>query len=216
MENLKPPYASAGVIDEFFSRLPSLKPPPKTDSGWAKDLGLGANLPASIPSMLRWLGVVDADYKPDPKLWNELRLEDSRQRVLSDWIKTSYAEVFNAVEVDQADKTLLHSAFVRAYKSGETGRQITAFLTLCRYAGIATKATSGTVTKKAAPRERQAVPRPRINAPAPRQAKAPQRVKDKNGLELTVSLSVEIPASWDEAQIAERIASVRRALGASS
>lgn len=209
----KPPYAAASVIDEFFRRIDSLKPPAKTDSTWAKDQGLDPKHLASIPSMLRWLGVVDENYKPDAKIWNDLRLRDRRPAVLAERMRAGYVDIFNQLEIEKADKGMLHSAFVQAYNAGDTGRQIVAFLTLAKYAGIETAATVGTTTK--ASKEG--------SAPAALKAPSTRRASNQRGVTrrsqprgeagaIGVTLTVEIPAEWDEAQVAERVAAVRRAL----
>ncbi len=209
----KPPYAAANVIDEFFRRLVSLKPPAKTDSAWAKDQGLDPRHLASVPSMLRWLGVVDENYKPDAKIWNELRLPDRRPAVLSERMREGYADIFNQIDVEKADKSMLHSAFVQAYNAGDTGRHITAFLTLAKYAGIEAGASAGTgakVAKKTTTSKAPKLPTRRVSTP--RDANRPSSSRG-SARPIAVTLTVEIPAEWDEAQIAERVAAVRRALG---
>jgi len=213
----KPPYASTSAIDELFRRMENLKAPPKADSDWAKAQAFDAGLPASIPSMLRWLGVVDDEFRPDQDRWNALRFPEGRLKELPALLKTSYAAIFDRIEVEGANRALLRSTFVGAYGSGDTQRPIAAFLTLARHAGMKVAAAERQIEKKTPTRKttsearkpkQQLTPTRLLGRPRP-----DARSKDNSRLrEVTISLAVEIPADWDESQITDRILMVRRAM----
>jgi hypothetical protein len=211
----KPPYASTTAIDELFRRMENLKAPPKADSEWARAQAFDPGIPASIPSMLRWLGVADDEFRPDQKLWSELRFPESRLKALPALLKTSYAAIFDRIEVEGADRALLRSTFAGAYGSGDTQRPVAAFLTLARHAGMKVgaeqpdrKPSPHKATPPARKPRQQVIPKAPLNRPR----SDPNLKGSSRSSDMTISLAVEIPADWNEAQIADRILMVRRAM----
>ena len=208
----RPPYASVSMIDDLFKRLENLKTPPLADTKWAKTQ-FGASLPEAIPSTLVWLGVVDSAFKPDPAIWTSLRFPNTRVPALDRLVRAAYKAVFDQVEVEKADATMLKSAFAQAYGTGDPGRALAAFRALCRHAGIATELAAESATRvRKAPSAKGGATTPSHRAKPNAKTDGGRKVPTSNGkTEIAISLAIEIPASWDEAQIADRIAAVRRA-----
>src|ERR1700682_5769225 len=94
----KPPYASAAVIDSFFDKIKSIGPPGVVDSKWATQYGLDPKLSSSIPTMLKWIGVGDGNYKPvSSDIWNKIRFPNTRAEALTPLIREGYREIFDAI-----------------------------------------------------------------------------------------------------------------------
>ncbi len=213
---LKPPYTSVSDVNAFFERVQTIaepKPPKKVDRAWIESYQFETAHPSAIPSMLRWLGVIDDDGE-SMGVWNDLRVDGTRQTTLARLVKEAYKGVVDAVDVENATARDLRGAFVSAYSIGDPARHITCFLALCQQAGIKTAAATARESKQ----KRDSKPSPKAGVSTKGASKTPmgkqreprRTVSDEGGV--TVTLNVEIPASWTEDQIRERIAEVRRAV----
>lgn len=229
----KPPYTSVSDVDAFFDRVKTIaepQPPKKVDSAWVESYKFKTAHPSAIPSMQRWLGVINDDGE-STGVWNEIRVEGTRQAALQRLVKGAYADVFDTIEVEQATNADLLGAFVQAYAIGDPKRQIACFLSLCQHAGIKTaqepppareaKADSGRGALRAEPRRAPASTNGASKtATATRRRETRESVTATNSVlrtnSVTVALNVEIPADWTEEQIRERIAAVTRAVEAAS
>jgi hypothetical protein len=212
----KIPYTSVSDVDAFFERVETIgepKPPKKVDSSWVATYGFQTAHPSAIPSMLRWLNIIN-DEGESTGVWNELRVDSKRQSTLQRLVKEAYGAVFDEVDVEKAVQRDLRGAFVSAYSLGVPNRHINCFLALCRHAGITTAVEASARESKSA-----AVPKPKAPKPAgsPKSTSAPssrpkpktQPLAQTGGLNVTVN--IEIPSDWTEEQIRERIETVRRA-----
>jgi hypothetical protein len=218
----KPPYTSVSDVDAFFDRVQTIaepKPPKKVDSGWVGSYGFETAHPSAIPSMLRWLGVVDESFE-STGVWNDLRVDGTRQTTLARLVREAYKPIFDAVEVDQASTRDLRGAFVSAYEIGDPGRHIKCFLALCKQAGVATAEEAVAREREAKPKQPSEPKKPAkkataANAPSARRQSTANRgrklvARETSGV--SVTLNVEIPAEWSEDEIRARIAAVTRAL----
>lgn len=217
-KTLKPPYTSVSDIDAFFERIETIaepQPPKKVDSAWVESYQFKTAHPSAIPAMLRWLAVIDEDGE-SAGVWNELRVDGTRQATLARLVKEAYDGVFDAIDVEKATARDLRGGFVSAYSIGDPARQIKCFLALCRHAGIPT-------TEEASARERErngnAKKRRKSdstsNGSSKREVTArhkPRRKDASEPTEISITLNVEIPAAWTDGEIRQRITAVRRAL----
>lgn len=198
-------------VDAFFERVETIgepKPPKKVDSSWVATYGFQTAHPSAIPSMLRWLNIIN-DEGESTGVWNELRVDSKRQNTLERLVREAYGEVFDEVDVEKASPRDLRGAFVSAYSIGVPNRHINCFLALCRHAGIATAVeASARESKPVAPSR----PKPTPKATAAKETPKPPR-KAPGGVNVT--LNIEIPADWTEEQIRARLAVVNRAAGQS-
>jgi hypothetical protein len=202
-------------IDAFFERIETIaepKPPKKVDSSWVESYGFQTAHPSAIPSMLRWLGVIN-DESESTGVWNSLRVDSTRAETVQRLVEAAYAGIFDAVEVEKASTRDLRGAFVSVYSLGDPGRHIKCFLALCRQGRIVTagEASAGTTTpsdrpKSAPDSKRRSRPQGVTTPPTRRRTPRPRETGDAN-----ITLNVEIPADWTEDQIRARIAAVSRA-----
>ena len=213
------PYTSVSDVEAFFERAQTIaepKPPKKVDSTWVESYGFQTAHPGAIPSMLRWLGVIN-DEGESVGLWNDLRVDTTRQTTLERLVREAYKAIFDAVDVEKATARDLRGAFVSAYSIGDPGRQIKCFLALCQQAGIKTAEEAREREAKAKPNGApKATPRtPSRSGAAKTTTTTTRRETRKNGSDgtgITVTLNVEILAEWTEEQIRDRIATVTRAV----
>lgn len=202
----KPPYTSSQDIEELFARIGSLAepaPPKQVDANWVKAYGFETAHPGAIPSLLKWLGVLD-ENGVSTGVWNDLRVESRRAAVLPALIRDAYGPVFAEVDLATATDSDLRGAFISAYSVGDARRHITCFRTLCRIAGVEiaggqSQAEPSTHAPKA----------PKKKAPSVKKTVAHAPVQGSSAP--AVSLLVEIPASWSEEEIEQRIRAVSRA-----
>jgi Family of unknown function (DUF5343) len=203
---VRPPYASGEGIRALFTKMKSMGPPKgKVDATWIDNYGIQKSQPHAILGLLRWLTVIDGDGKVDEKLWQKLRTEQAK--TLADLVKTSYAPVFDAVDVSVADLEMLRSGFIHAFNAGEPQKPIAAFLVLCEIAGIPT-------TAKAKPTPQKATGAAKANKPSSKLPKSPKTPRRQAGHTepMPISLQVVIPPEWNAEEIRTRIKEVTDAV----
>jgi hypothetical protein len=221
----RPPYTSVSDVDAFFQRVETLaepKPSKTVDSDWVKSYGFETAHPSAIPSMLRWLGVIDEDGK-STGVWNDLRVDGKREATLQRLVKQAYEGVFEAIDVEHATARDLRGAFVQVHSIGDPARQIKCFLALCQQAGIPTAVEANSrsqpndkAAKTQKPRAKATPAKPDRTIPAPSK---PPRDKTKSQssstrVGISMNLNVEIPAEWTESDIKDRVSAVASAIRA--
>jgi hypothetical protein len=214
----KIPYTSVSDVDAFFERVESIgepKPPKKVDSSWVATYGFKTAHPSAIPSMLRWLNVID-DQGESTGVWNDLRVDSKRKSTLQRLVNEAYSEVFDEVDVEKASQRDLRGAFVSAYSIGVPNRHINCFVALCRHAGIQTAVEAP--TRESQP-DAGTKPKPKGGVTPKRTPARSNKPKLPTARPLAqaggvnVTVNIEIPSDWTAEQIRERIATVRRAAG---
>jgi hypothetical protein len=220
-KSLKIPYTSVSDVEAFFERVETIgepKPPKKVDSAWVEIYGFQTAHPSAIPSMLRWLGVINEEGE-STGVWNELRVDSTRQATLQRLVKEAYKGIFDAVDVEKAAQRDLRGAFVSVYSLGDPGRQIKCFLALCQQAGIKTAVETNSRERESNAKQNGDA-KPKAKAASPKDGsrtdtskhRTLRKVVSKETSGVTVALNVEIPPMWTEDEIRERIAAVMRAL----
>lgn len=211
----KTPYTSVSDVDAFFERVETIaepKPPKKIDSTWVDTYGFQTAHSSAIPSMLRWLSVINEDGE-STGVWDDLRVDSTRETTLQRLVKEAYSAIFDAVDVQKATLRDLRGAFVSAYSLGVPNRHINCFLALCRLAGIPTAVEAPAREVK---QSKPSKPKPIAESNAPSNRRVPsapgakQKIPKVRAEGLRINLNVEIPAGWTEGQIRERLATVRR------
>ena len=209
----RPPYTTQSDLDQLFKRMATMQDPKQISTKWVKDYNLAATQPAAVVSVLKWLGVFDDDGK-SLGVWNDLRIESKREATLRGLMEKAYSAIFDRVEIAKADRQHLKGAFIDAYASGDPGRPIKCFLTLCDYAGI--EAAAAEDSRKSPSRDTgnaksgkssgaSASPKPKPSTKTPT-AKEPAPAAPGG---IAVTLNVEIPADWSEEQIRKRVTLIR-------
>jgi hypothetical protein len=211
------PYTKASAIDSFFKLVENKKAPPVVDTAWAKSLDLEASRPSSVPKLLNWLGVIDAQGEPDKDRWDSIRHVDTRPEALERLIRDAYSDLFDATEAERETREQLRREFARVYDLGNADERVTCFLKLCEVAGMAMVAnggdgspSSGSGARSEGGALKSSGGTPMKKTRAKQQDRTPQ--PPNNGVTFVVSFSVEIPAEWSEEQIAERVRAVQRAV----
>lgn len=216
----KPPYTAAADVEAFFDRIETIAAPKKKfDKAWVESFLPTIKQPEGIPALVKWLGIVGDDGTADPTIWNKVSIPQTRAEGLSPLVREAYSDVFEGVNVEEANRGVLNGTFKTTYDEvGNPQRYVGCFLALCKLAGIATtastresKATSNGSGSPAAAKKtiagqpnRETKPKIPTSENEPPPAFASSRV--------TIVLNVEIPADWTEAEIRERIAVVTRAV----
>lgn len=211
------PYTKASTIDSFFKLIENKKAPPVVDTAWAKSLDLEASRPSSVPKLLYWLGVIDAQSEPDKDRWDSIRHADTRVEALEKLIRHAYSDLFDATEAENETRDQLRREFARVYDLGNADERLTCFLKLCEVAGMAMVANGGGGSTSSGDEARSddgarnsSDGTPRKKTQTKQQDRTPQ--PPNNGVTFVVSFSVDIPAEWSEEQIAERVRAVQRAV----
>jgi hypothetical protein len=215
----RPPEVAVADIDRLFERMRTIAPPLKVDLAWAKNFKL-----TDATIILNWLGLAKDSKVADPALWNRVRMPATRAASLADLVRASYAEIFDRVDVSEAAREDLESAFVNEYNLGDTRRYIRAFVTLCRHARIRVAAFDArsegerdapTTPPRSAPEGRKPATQPPIVQAPKGMAEEPQHRAFLTPAP-AISVSIQIPADWTEDQILERVATVTRVLARAS
>jgi Family of unknown function (DUF5343) len=201
-ESVRPPYVSQADLAVFMQRVKDMGPPAALDKKWVESYGMSGSQPHALIGTLKWLGVLDHAGNVNKDQWKALRT--SQVETLAGMVRTSYKAIFDAIDPATADKAMITGAFINEYDSGDPGRPVGSFIALCELAGI--RESSGrrsqshaapAATKKAAAVTKKAQVRPS----PPLKKDLPQDGQSA----FSVALSVEIPASWDEAKVEERL-----------
>jgi uncharacterized protein DUF5343 len=217
----RPPEAPVGDIDNLFERIRTIAPPTHVDAAWANGFGL-----KDAVAVLKWIGLVeggngDHSGRVDADLWNRVRLPGTRQEALAQLVRSSYAPIFDQVDVSEATREDLDGAFVTKYNLGDSRRYVRAFLNLCGHAGIEAAAgraaipapaTVGNLAPTSAPKPaHRPAARAAANASAPPpEAPRTQPFSRNDPVRVGVAANVEIPAGWTEEQIRARLKMVKR------
>jgi hypothetical protein len=117
---------------------------------------------------LRFLGLVEAGGEKTPIFEQLARApDDEYPRLLSEVIRSAYAEVFQIVDPAEDEGPKLHNAFRQYNPQAQRTRMVTLFVGLCREAGI--------VTGELAERPPVRVRRPQPVKSAPAAQRKPQK-----------------------------------------
>jgi len=215
----KPPYTATADVESFFDRIETIAAPKKLDKPWVESFLPTVKQPGAIPALVRWLGIIGEDGAATPAIWNKVRMPKTRPDALAPLVHDAYSDVFEGVTVEKAIRDDLDGIFVTTYEGmGDSQRYVGCFLTLCQLAGIPTAAvrdnntatTNGSgspiAAKKTAARQSKKQTPPKIPA---RTNEFPPAFSASGAM---IVLNVEIPASWTEVEIRERISVVSRAV----
>lgn len=204
---VRPPYASESVIRTFFEKMKNMGEPAEVDAKWVENYNFGGAQPHALIGMLKWLQVIDGSGRTCG-VWSGLRTKQAE--TLAGLVRKAYAPVFEAVDVESADREALNGAFITAYASGTTDKPLKAFLTLCSVAEIETgvkkagrRTPTELSTKRGPPATRNSATEVRRNAKTTTEEVGP----------ISVTLNIEIPADWDGDRIRQRFQEVMTAIG---
>lgn len=202
----RPPITATSDIDAFFERMRTLAAPRRIDQAWARDFRLHKQV---IP-MLAWIGVTNSIGEPDHERWNDLRAPRTRATSLDGALRQSYDPIFRQIDLVSATRTDLEGAFISAYQMGDPARYVRAFVALCRHAHLDLTAFPKHAVDMGRTGRHEATPRDQSpKEPIGTTGALPLRARLPG---LSISLSIEIPATMDGPAIRSRLALVRDAI----
>ena len=140
-KEVKPPYLSLTTLEKLFGllstrRLDEIKNPYLEAQGFTKfDIGV-------IPSTLKFLGLIDDNFKTS-EIVKKLHLQgDPKKEALQSIVKNGYKRLFNTIDNPyEMPATELKNEFIATYdiSSRIAGAAMPAFLWLCEEAGLKEK-----------------------------------------------------------------------------
>jgi hypothetical protein len=159
------PYAPATAVLDILTRYRSrgLTTPITTEV--LERAGISPSLSPRTLYALQVLDLIENDGTPTQTL-EGLRLapESEYQQRLADWLRATYAEVFQFVDPAHDDETRIRDAFRNYRPHGQQNRMVTLFTGLCSAAGL--------MPEKPQAAARSSTPRPRPQARRPATTRA--------------------------------------------
>lgn len=132
------PYAPWSQFKHFLDKMKMLNPR-IIDSAYLKSNQMGGQQPGPLMTAIQFLGLVDSDGTPTERL-EQLRVRGEQQysQALEKVIKDAYSELFNAVNVEEADRDTIYNQIRSVYQCStrlaETATPL--FLALAHEAGM--------------------------------------------------------------------------------
>ena len=142
------PYAPWSQFKHFLDKIKVLNPR-IIDAEYLRSNQMGGQQPGPLMTAIRFLGLVNADRTPTDRL-EQLRVRGEQQftQALEKVIRDAYSELFNAVNVEEADRDTIYNQIRSVYQCSprlaETATPL--FLALAHEAGmnVATSLPKGT------------------------------------------------------------------------
>jgi len=135
-----PPYASWGQVKNFLDTIKALNPK-VINLDYLKKNQMGAKDPSPLLATIKFLGLVDGQGNCTAKLDSiKVRGKEQYQKALESIVRESYAKLFEAVDVEQADRNLIYNQMRSAYSCSTrvADAAVPLFLSLCEEARITT------------------------------------------------------------------------------
>lgn len=132
------PYVPWAQVEMFLDKIRILNPR-TIDVGYLRANEMGGQQPRTLLNTIQFLGLVDATGVPTAKL-ESLRVRGDAQyrSALAEVVRGAYSELFDAVDVEAADRDILYNQIRTVYGSSprvaETATPL--FIALSREAGL--------------------------------------------------------------------------------
>ena len=133
-----PPYAPWAQVKNFLDTIKALNPK-VIDLDYLKKNQMGGKEPSPLLATIRFLGLVDGQGNCTEKLDSiKVRGQEQYQKALEPIVREAYAKLFEAVDVDQADRNLIYNQMRSVYGCSTRVAEAAAplFLSLCEEARI--------------------------------------------------------------------------------
>ncbi len=132
------PYAPWAQVESFLGTIRILNPK-AIDVGYLRANDMGGQQPGPLMNTIQFLGLVDVNGTPTAKLESlKVRGDEQYRSALAMVVQEAYVELFDAVNVESADRDLLYNQIRSVYGSSprvaETATPL--FMALCREAGL--------------------------------------------------------------------------------
>lgn len=131
------PYAPASAITEILSRYRNRGMQKPFSAEVLGRAGVSDSLIPRTLQALQVLDLVDGENNPTETM-ERLRTapESEYKKLLEEWIKEAYADVFSFVDPKVDDETRVRDAFRSYQPMGQQTRMVTLFMGLCAEAGL--------------------------------------------------------------------------------
>ena len=132
------PYAPWAQVESFLGKIRILNPR-AIDVSYLRANDMGGQQPGPLLNTIQFLGLIDVNGTPTAML-ESLRVKGDEQyrSALAKVVQKAYAELFDAVDVESADRDLLYNQIRSVYGSSprvaETATPL--FISLSREAGL--------------------------------------------------------------------------------
>ena len=132
------PYAPWAQVESFLNKIRILNPR-VIDVGYLRANDMGGQQPSPLMNTIQFLGLVDVNGTPSARLESlKVKGDDQYRSALAKVVEEAYAELFDAVDVESADRDILYNQIRSVYGSSprvaETATPL--FIALSREAGL--------------------------------------------------------------------------------
>lgn len=139
-EKVNPPYISQKVLISFFDKMKKVARPKELSRSTLKEYGM-EQAPA-LQSAIKFLGLIDEDYKPTDK-FNKIQAHgDQFSKNLNEIIKFAYVDLFEKHPLDHASYEDVVNYFTQKYSAASAKKMAKSFAVLCGLAGVESSAFS--------------------------------------------------------------------------
>ena len=110
------PYAPWSQFKHFLDKIKVLNPR-IIDAEYLRSNQMSGQQPGPLMTAIRFLGLVNADRTPTDRL-EQLRVRGEQQftQALEKVIRDAYSELFNAVNVEEADRDTIYNQIRSVYQ----------------------------------------------------------------------------------------------------
>jgi len=134
------PYAAPENVMRVLQKVRQTGLRGAVDTDYLRQLGINEGMISRTFGALQFLGFLDADGTPTTLLERFKVADDSEwQAILEEAIRSSYAEIFRAVDPSSDTRSRVLTAFKPMQPNKQWGRMTTLFLGLCEASGISVK-----------------------------------------------------------------------------
>jgi hypothetical protein len=134
------PYAAPENVLRALERVRQTGHKGRIDADYLRQIGINEGMISRTLGALSYLGLVAADGEPTPILERiKVGFDDEWRAVLQEAVRTSYGDIFRAVDPSADSRGKVLTAFKPMQPNKQWPRMTTLFLGLCEASGISVK-----------------------------------------------------------------------------
>lgn len=158
----KAPYAPGETVWGVMERYRSVGLTTPIDATVLQRAGVSDSLVPRTLAALRMLDLLDDEGNPTDQ-FSRLKNAPTPEypERLAEWLRAVYQPVFQYVDPSSAPSSQVEDAFRGYEPSGQRGRMVTLFLSLCEKAGIVESPPSLRMARTPRPKNSRVVPKPK-------------------------------------------------------
>lgn len=193
----RPPYVTYATWSRVLQDFKENKPA-RLDASHFRDLGLSDSAGITVRAALSFLGLVEGDDIPTPKL-AELTAAggEDRKTLVRALLEEAYAPILREIDLKHATMGQVREGFRRLGAEGNVGHKcVTFFLALAKDAGIPLSTSLSTKSRVGAPQRRQIYPEAGNRSPAITPRARPVRKQKAPALSQLLAKLPEFNPDW--------------------